>query len=786
LAAITTSLGLISLCTSNIVPIYNFGLYAAASVIATLVILFTYLPAALETFVPTFALRQGRLAKEADDRAGEADDAVADDVAGSAEVARSADVARTDHQHAEVPPPSSRIADAWAAVGRFVTTNHVAVTTVCLLAFGFGLLGIPKIKTSVQLLKLFDSESRIISDYAYLEQNFGKLVPMEVVIRVPSAMLGGRAAPGVDLEQVASVSDAAAPLHRLNLLQRAEAVDRIDTAVQRTLGDAGTGVVGQTMSAATFLPPLPDPSHGYSPVRARFETQLTASIGELAKSDFYRVEQQGPFAGSELWRISLRVGALSDVDYGRFVGDLRSTVTPVLNAYRAREMILTALESERDASPRPTGAAALPRVLLIGHREPRRIDAEQFLDVDDTGARETAIQRAVARGRQSDLILSDRLYVSALGELLSGERMRRPVWLDLDSDQARVQPTSPQWQQLLDAVDLVVMVGDQTAIDAATLSQSAKRFVDARPVSLPEAMPVLIDNIPTEENAGPIQGIYTGIVPVVYKAQRTLLESLIESIVLAFFLIAFVMIALLIPGRLPGALLRPRIVGVGVLAGMVAMVPNLFPVVVIFGFMGHYGTLVDIGTMMTASVAMGVAVDDTIHFLTWFRQHIDQGLSRVEAVIETYRRVGPAMTQTTIVGGLGLFVFALSTFTPTQRFGTLMLVLLAAALVGDLILLPSLLAGPLGRWFRPRPPATDRSPSDHSPASRAADSTLSQVEPQIVTSAAQNEPADQEDAVTSTLSNAHSPPASPKGARQPTASRQAVTQSDPANKRDQA
>ena len=105
---------------------------------------------------------------------------------------------------------------------------------------------------------------------------------------------------------------------------------------------------------------------------------------------------------------------------------------------------------------------------------------------------------------------------------------------------------------------------------------------------------------------------------------------------------------------------------------------------------------------------MGVAVDDTIHFLAWFREHLDKGMDRVSAVIETYRRVGPAMTQTTIVGGLGLFVFALSTFTPTQRFGTLMLVMLAAALVGDLIMLPALLAGPLGRWFKPRTDAKGR------------------------------------------------------------------------------
>jgi len=123
--------------------------------------------------------------------------------------------------------------------------------------------------------------------------------------------------------------------------------------------------------------------------------------------------------------------------------------------------------------------------------------------------------------------------------------------------------------------------------------------------------------------------------------------------------------------------------------------------VIIFGFMGWSGINVDIGSMMTASVAMGVAVDDTIHFLTWFRWGLDEGMSRRDAIMVAYRRVGRAMMQTTAIGGLGLAIFALSTFTPTQRFGYLMLTLLAAALVGDLIFLPALLAGPLGGIFRP-------------------------------------------------------------------------------------
>jgi hypothetical protein len=78
---------------------------------------------------------------------------------------------------------------------------------------------------------------------------------------------------------------------------------------------------------------------------------------------------------------------------------------------------------------------------------------------------------------------------------------------------------------------------------------------------------------------------------------------------------------------------------------------------------------------------------------------LDAGLARVEAIRGAYRRVARAMAQTTAIGGLGMAVFALSTFTPTQRFGTLMLVLMAAALVGDLVFLPALLVGPLGRLF---------------------------------------------------------------------------------------
>ena len=141
------------------------------------------------------------------------------------------------------------------------------------------------------------------------------------------------------------------------------------------------------------------------------------------------------------------------------------------------------------------------------------------------------------------------------------------------------------------------------------------------------------------------------------------------------------------------------------IAGLISMIPNVFPIVIIFGGLGWLNIKVDIGIMMTASVALGVAVDDTIHFLTWFRRGIAMGYDRVQSVMLAYDRCATAMMQTTIIGGLGLAVFATSTFTPTQQFGYLMISMLGAALIGDLLMLPALLISPLGRFFSNGAPA---------------------------------------------------------------------------------
>jgi hypothetical protein len=442
------------------------------------------------------------------------------------------------------------------------------------------------------------------------------------------------------------------------------------------------------MSATTFLPPLPAPNNSYSPVRAKFNRELLNAGEELRQIDYLKLEESGPYKDSELWRISLRVAALSDVDYGRFIYTLRESVQPVLQAYETRRQLLHALTTSADGSQQKLDPRA--RVLVVGNQRPAGLkDAELITQQGEIDSRAT--------------------YVAALSELLSGERIASPDWLDVPSEKRDELVASDKWTSLVQSFDAVVWLGGSSFVKEDFTA--ATRLIDGETIrgQVTEAK-LLPGGIPEHEGLGPIQVIYTGVVPVVYKAQRTLLTSLTESIGWSFVLIGGVMVLLLNPGSLPTNWLTPGHLRDGLIAGLIAMIPNVFPVLLVFGVMCHMGIEIDIGTMMTASVAMGIAVDDTIHFLSWFRANLDKGMNRIDAISETYRRVAPAMLQTTIVGGLGLFVFALSTFTPTQRFGTLMLVLLVAALYGDLIMLPALLAGPAGRWFKSR---RTPSPSSH-------------------------------------------------------------------------
>ncbi len=523
LAALTTAFGLGSLSLSHVTPISKFGIYAAAGVMATLPLVFLVLPALLQIFPSPRAACESQLGN--------------------------------------LSAPQGLIDRFWQRLGRHIIRHRTMLALVCSAILLVGAVGLSQIRTSVKLMKFFSSDAPIVQDYAWLEEHLGPLVPMEIILRVDNSKC------------------------KLSFVDRMRLVRRIEDAVQ------ALPPVGGVLSAATFAP------------------ELTAD--DSTASAFERV-----------------------------LG---------INRRRVRDDVLSKrLEAHREAfrdyltydGDAPVGVLALPPQL------------------------------------------ADQLRRSGFHSLRALREFAGPKQLA----QKLVQHFG--WSQ-----------ADATAVDEAVARWYATRGIELWRISarvealsdidygqFVDELRATVDPILAEYRAQGVNGIeavYTGLVPLVYQVQHELFRSLFNSFMMAFALIGAVMIILLR----------------SVWGGLVAMIPNVFPAVVVFGAMGWTGILVDVGTMMTASVAMGVAVDDTIHFLTWFRDGLRQGLSRANAVLFAYSRCARAMTQTTFVSGLGLAVFALSAFTPTQRFGSLMLILLAAGLLGDLVYYPAILTGPLGANF---------------------------------------------------------------------------------------
>ena len=165
----------------------------------------------------------------------------------------------------------------------------------------------------------------------------------------------------------------------------------------------------------------------------------------------------------------------------------------------------------------------------------------------------------------------------------------------------------------------------------------------------------------------------TGIVPLLMDMQGYLIESQIKTFTLAFILI-FICIALLLKST--------RI-------GMMSMIPNLVPIAITLGVMGYVGINLDVATIMIASVAIGISVDDTIHFLYRFKEEFKKDGDHYLAIQRTLSGVGRALIFTTVVATCGFLVFCLSSFKAIQYFGLLTGITMVSALVADLFILPS-------------------------------------------------------------------------------------------------
>ena len=134
-----------------------------------------------------------------------------------------------------------------------------------------------------------------------------------------------------------------------------------------------------------------------------------------------------------------------------------------------------------------------------------------------------------------------------------------------------------------------------------------------------------------------------------------------------------------------------------------ALVPNLWPVLVILGGMGWFGMPLDIATVMVASITLGLVVDDTIHTLAHYRE-VRAELGEHDAVADRIEKTAPAYLLTGVILASGFGVCALSDFAPTSRFGLLSAIaVMIAVRSADLPLVPVLFGRsdkwPFGGWI---------------------------------------------------------------------------------------
>ncbi|NQU67527.1 MAG: MMPL family transporter [Candidatus Marinimicrobia bacterium] len=181
--------------------------------------------------------------------------------------------------------------------------------------------------------------------------------------------------------------------------------------------------------------------------------------------------------------------------------------------------------------------------------------------------------------------------------------------------------------------------------------------------------------------------IITGSTILALYTNRHLVKNLTFSFMVAFVIIFISMVFLFKSFRL----------------ALMSVLPNIIPLMIAGGLMGYLHIKLRPSTAMTFSIALGIAVDDTIHFLSRFRQEYKHSGNHREAINKTLLTTGKAIISTTIILSLGFMVLIFSRFVPNHEFGILATIILVVALAGSLILLPVmiLLIKPTFRFRRP-------------------------------------------------------------------------------------
>jgi len=167
----------------------------------------------------------------------------------------------------------------------------------------------------------------------------------------------------------------------------------------------------------------------------------------------------------------------------------------------------------------------------------------------------------------------------------------------------------------------------------------------------------------------------TGGMALMARTIPAAIKSMTRSYVIAFFIVTIMMMLLVENVKL----------------GLISMIPNLLPIIAIMGLMGMARIPLDMTTLMIGSIALGLVVDDTVHFMYNFRRYYEIRRDAYHAIRETLLGTGRALLITTLVLSCGFFSDMFATLTHIQRFGFFTGLTILVALLADFVVAPALM-----------------------------------------------------------------------------------------------
>src|SRR5205809_4477462 len=256
----------------------------------------------------------------------------------------------------------------------------------------------------------------------------------------------------------------------------------------------------------------------------------------------------------------------------------------------------------------------------------------------------------------------DELVVDERGNIVPTEQPK-PFWEDPKSlDPLINQISAPK------AIKIAVTPDFRTASILVRTNLSGSRRVEE---TLDRIRLYVAEHFPAE-----IPVNLTGMLVLLTGTTSDIVAGQIKSLTLALGIIFLVMTAMFLSAKI----------------GFFAILPNVVPIVIFFGVMGWLGIYLNLVTSLIAAIALGIAVDSTIHYMARFNLELRGETDQAAALVRTVRTVGVLIVYTTIALFFGFLTSGFSSFVPIQNFGILAGVTMVTSLGANLVLLPALLS----------------------------------------------------------------------------------------------